>query len=194
MKRLFLCLLFTVFAFGATAQNDQPDVLFSRIDRVGGFGGPLFHFTNIDGEAAFMTGGGGAAIFNRRFYIGGYGMGLSSNTDIDVNGASRRLDFGHGGFWLGYIIKPNSIVHLNLQSQLGWGGVSFRETQSFPRTQEDGVFVINPMAEIELNVARWMRVGLAGGYRMVTGVGLEGLDNDALNGGNVQLAFKFGWF
>jgi len=73
MKKLFSILLLALsIVFGVVAQDDEPRVLLSQIDDVSGFGGPIFQFTNIDGQMGFMTGGGGAVLLNRRIFIGGY--------------------------------------------------------------------------------------------------------------------------
>lgn len=198
MKKHTLLTLFLLILTALSAQaqeEDEPQVLFSEIDQVSGFGGPLFQFGSINGETTFYTGGGGAVLLNRRFWLGGYGMGMTSKASF-INPADVRfdVDFGHGGFWLGYIFAPNKVVHLNLQTMIGWGGASYQNTRTGFDTDEDGVFVLTPQLEVELNLTNWMRVGVGGGYQIVSGLDLPDMKSDFLDTPMGMLSFKFGWF
>lgn len=192
MKRFFYFFFafFMLTTLTQAQEEEEPRVLFSEINQVSGFGGPIFQFSTIGNDNAFFTGGGGAVLLNRRFWLGGYGMGLTSNVSFDE---TLELDFGHGGFWLGYIVAPDKLIHINFQSTLGWGSVSYEDELTGNEVDEDGVFVINPQAEVEVNLTRWMRFGLAGGYRFVTGSD-SSFDNNELSGANAMLTLKFGWF
>lgn len=199
MKKIILsflsALLLTVGNFTAQAQDDgEVQTILSGINQVSGFGGPIMQFGSIKDEFAFKMGGGGAILLNRRFFIGGYGMGLSNEVNHEFDGENLNLDYGHGGFWLGYVIGSNKRVHLALSSQLGWGQASLERELSTVDIYEDNIFVINPVAEVELNLTRFMRVSIGGGYEIVNGLNLEGLNSTDLNSYTVQLAFKFGWF
>lgn len=202
MKKSFaLFAFFFLPLFALFAQDDEPETLFSGVNSISGFGGPMMQFSSVNGEFAFFMGGGGAVLFNRRFFLGGYGMGMT-NGDIKHQASDLQkhtLQFGHGGFWLGYVIQPNKAVHFSVSSQAGWGGVSLGEDYSSINNRiydEDDVFVLCPQAEVELNLTNFMRVGIGGGYRMVSGLQMEGvaLENSDLSGPFGSLTFKFGWF
>ncbi len=54
---------------------------------ISGFGGFTTEFSTIQNEFAVLTGGGGAAIINQKFFFGGYGQGLSTrhiNNELDT--------------------------------------------------------------------------------------------------------------
>ena len=57
----------------------------------------------------------------------------------------------------------------------------------------DKVTVFEPSIGVEVNVFRWMRVGLEGGYRFVTSVDAPGLDDTDFSSPIIGLRLKFGW-
>jgi hypothetical protein len=59
----------------------------------------------------------------------------------------------------------------------------------------DRVYVVQPSAGIEINVFRWFRLGLEGGYRFVSDSNIPELSNQQLSGafGQASLRFGFSW-
>ena len=153
---------------------------------IGGFGGPVVEFSGVDGSFATSVGGGGGMILND-FFIGGYGMGLSTLhykdiTTLDparmilIDYSSQSINFGHGGFWIGGALHPAEAIHLAVSAKIGWGSIGFmNQTNNYHYYNEsvnDNVFVFTPQAEVEFNMARWFKVNLGIGYRLVTGTSL----------------------
>jgi len=77
--------------------------------RISGFGGPIVEFSSVINEFAVSNGGGGGIIINN-FFIGGYGIGLSTNHLKDISYvhptsssglpfiySNERINFGHDG-------------------------------------------------------------------------------------------------
>lgn len=146
-----LTIYYMAFSGTCLAQDDRPKTLIGdgKVS-ISGFGGPIIEFSSIDGTPVVGAGGGGAALFNNTFYFGGYGVGLSKN-NIRIDNETIDLEFGHGGFWLGYIIRPNNIVHAVVSTKLGWGEINeFSSGQ--PRIVSESVFVTQPQLEVELNI------------------------------------------
>ena len=56
------------------------------------------------------------------------------------------------------------------------------------------VFVAEPVVNLELNVAKWFRINVGAGYRIVAGVNVGDLENGDLSSFFGNLAFKFGSF
>lgn len=177
-------------------RDDAPQTLVGNgVESVSGFGGVLLQFSSIDGNAAVYTGGGGAALFNRQFYFGGYGLGLSSDIKVDVEGASYNLDYGHGGFYLGYILAPEKLAHFAFSTKLGWGQASLRNVSQFVGPNyTDNTFSITPMIEGELNITNWFKINAGVGYQYTVGVNNDYFDKNAFNSPAVGLSFLFGWF
>jgi hypothetical protein len=159
--------------------------------RISGFGGPIIEFSSVVNEFAVSSGGGGGVIINN-FFIGGYGIGLSSNHFKDISYvhptsssglpfiySNERINFGHGGFWLGGSLKPNEAIHLAYSTKLGWGSINMIEEDNSKYLLyhfTDNVFVIQPQIEAEMNITRWFKVNFGLGYRFVTGIDEKVLD------------------
>ncbi|MEM8894100.1 MAG: hypothetical protein AAGC88_05950 [Bacteroidota bacterium] len=198
MKQRILTVFFIMlFAHSLFAQNDDyPQTLVGNgIESVSGFGGMMLQFSSIDGNAAVFTGGGGAVLFNRQFFFGGYGLGLTSDVSVDIEGAEYDLNYGHGGFYLGYIFAPEKLGHLAFSTKLGWGQADFNNRSVFVRPEfVDNTFSITPMLEGELNVSNWFKINAGVGYQYTVGVDNDLFDNNAFNSPAVGLSFLFGWF
>jgi len=192
MKKIITAGLIMLAASGLKAQDSEIQTLFSGSSRISGFGGPLMSFTTVNGQFAHMMGGGGGVLLGD-FFFGGYGEGLTTSIPLGI----YRLDFGHGGFWTGYSFMAKKAFHPAISSQIGWGGVSERE-YNYPSPTSDNVFVFNPAVELEMNFAKFFRLGVGVHYRLVTGVNSElhssSLTNSDLSGPGALLTFKFGWF
>ncbi len=200
MKKQYkvMLLLSAMLLCGVTsyAQDDTEYLLDGGI-RFSGFGGPLIEFSSINGDLAVSSGGGGAALLNNRFFFGGYGMGLTNEVNFTLeNQMQVETEMGHGGMWLGGIIKPNKILHFGVSTKLGWGSidtydVSFTQRRSLG---DDDIFVVTPQVEMELNVARWFKINVGAGYRKVIGVEETMYQATDFDSGVVTLGFLFGWF
>jgi len=155
---------------------------------ISGFGGPIVGFTMIGDEFAVTTGGGGAAIFNQSFYIGGYGEGLVTRHLVDLVlydhsiGQNREYSnlhtqFGHGGLWLGYIHNPHNAIHWGISSKVGFGSASLTEnTYNHDYSDDleyDNFFLLSPQIEVEMNLTQWFRLNFGVGYQLVTGLNKE---------------------
>lgn len=93
------------------------------------------------------------------------------------------------------MIAPMSVVHGSVGTLIGAGGISY---QRFSPHMEDvestGVFVLDPVVAVEVNVTTFLRVALQGGYRVVRGVDLASLENRHASGFTLGAALKFGGF
>ncbi|NUO01313.1 MAG: hypothetical protein HUU01_11925 [Saprospiraceae bacterium] len=184
-------LLFALTLLACTTLQAQQETLFDDLDIVGAFGGPIVEIGNIVGETTGMVGGGGAIILNSAF-IGGYGLGTSS-PDYAVDGNNYNIRFRHGGFWLGYTYKSNKVIHLYTSARIGWGKIRLRDDDD--TVFSDRVFALTPEVGVELNLTRWFRLGLTGGYRWVNGVNrIPGADSGDFSTPVGVLTFSFGGF
>jgi hypothetical protein len=192
MKKYILITLGLLLAlFINTASTQEMQTLFGGGEKqasISGFAGIFNEFSGFNGEFAFSMGGGAALLIDQRFYIGGYGLGLTTrhlNTVKRIEHYSAientiypdlYTHFGHGGFWLGYIHNPHKAIHWSVSTKLGWGAVSltdklYRDYQeNWNNIMVDNVFVITPQVDLNMNLLKWMRMSVGVGYRAVTGV------------------------
>lgn len=219
IKALFAAFVFVFnFFYSAFAQEEsQGSYLFdiNKGVKVSGFGGPIFEFTSMEGNYAQFIGGGGAVLLNQTLFFGGYGMGLVTDHRRNINEGGEyfedaRIEFGHGGFWFGYIHEAPKMIHFGVSSKFGWGGLYLHENwvnnnydpENMDAIATDLVFVVQPQAEIELNLAKWFKANVGVGYRFVTGINENIKDDDGntifkesdYNKPSVTLTLMFGGF
>jgi hypothetical protein len=213
MKTLFLALIMiTTVLFSIPAMGDERTLLSGKVDH-GGFGGPDWKMTKIYGDMGLMAGGKGAWIIDHKVFIGGGGYGLVN--DISAPVADRFLNLGYGGVVVGGIIGSDKVVHLCISALIGGGGVNYRKhwedmngrcdydddddifcnDDSKPDfISNDNFFVIEPGVDLELNVAKFMRITFGVSYRIVNGLQGKDLKNSDLSGVSANVMLKFGKF
>ncbi|MFH1194701.1 MAG: hypothetical protein V1720_03245 [bacterium] len=196
-KMIVLLLLILVSSISA-----QEETLLAEGEVVhGGFGGPVVKFTQIYDNFGLLVGGRGGWIINHGFSIGGGGYGLVNeiNGNEMMNGKKMLLQFGYGGFEMEYIADWDKLVHFSITCLLGAGGVSHRNDwddpfEGGPDHKQDAFFILEPSANIELNIVSFFRLNLGAGYRFISGVNENDLKNADFSGPSINLTFKFGKF
>lgn len=203
--RLILVLL-TVSIVQIQAQEDdlkEHQFLFdSENIQISGFGGPLIGFSTLDNDFAVFTGGGGAMLINQKYFVGGYGEGLTTQHQINKSQVScldkNTIAFGYGGLWLGYIYKPHRLVHVNINTVAGWGGISLYDNEfdvaNMEHCDKDIVFVVMPKIEMEVNLTSWMKFTAGAGYRFTSGISSPLYSQKMFNQPNIRLGVMFGNF
>lgn len=161
-----------------------------ELKRISGFGGPTISYTNLNGEYAVLTGGGGGIAINN-FFLGGYGEGLSNTMNENPSNNVSIYEFGHGGFWLGYEFMRERMIHPVLSTRAGWGRVKgYQNGDRFSKS----IFVVVPTLSAEINFTRFFKVNVGVEYRQTLGADYNSLNNSHLSGVGVYTNFVFGWF
>ena len=197
---IFLTLIFLVFSISAQEldeKNDEPKTLLSDDVEINGFGSLFMTLTKIDNSSIHMIGGGGAFIFNKKFFFGGYGLGMTTNLCADRGQfKEKEMDFGYGGILLGYVINNDARFHPAISVLIGWGNISSRRLTStyMDRENYDNFFTVSPILELEIRIVKNFRIGIGATYHYFSGISFSDYtDNDFSNPG-AYLSFKFGEF
>lgn len=192
-KKLSLFALVLLLAAPVFAQKEE-QILFRNARVMGGFGGPIVSWSHTNNRTGFGVGGGGGVVFEQ-FFIGLFGM---AETFENVTIGQPQLATGYGGLWLGVTTPSHKLVHAYLSAKLAGGSVgvtNFKDDWPDEHNWEDLTFVAIPEAGVEVNVARWMRVGGSVGYRFVSGFeGWGSYGKKDLNAPVLNLTLRFGWF
>jgi hypothetical protein len=179
--------------------------LISRPITNGGYGAPVQRLSVVAGKSVLLTGLEGGWIINHRFVLGAAGYGLATQ-NVRHTGSSLRdskgrapvVEMGYGGVLLGYVPEPMRRAHVNVQTIIGGGGMTYDVSDVAGMRLEDapadGFFVIEPSLEAEVKVTSIFRIALGGGYRFISGARLDGLRDDDLRGASMSLSFKLGRF
>jgi len=175
--------------------------------RLSGFLSSDSEFSEIGNDFAVGTGVSIGLIFNRSLYFGFYGMGVVydlPNLDVTVDiDDVEELDslnnfdikaLGHGGLLIGGVFQPSKIVHAGASIKLGYGDLAMFN-YSNDLVTNDFTFIISPQIEAEINVARWFKIKVAGGYRFATDLRNDLFyDKNYINSPTGSISFLFGWF
>jgi hypothetical protein len=178
--------------------DDYEHLLKGKKIRFSAFAGPIFELSSVHKNFGFSSGGGGALLLNQTLFIGGYGLSLAPviGKDVSIEGINytyAEIGFGHGGIWLGYIHDFKKLIHIGGSTKFGWGKISLQENR-LPDDYKDNVLVITPQVEVEVNVSKWFKVNVGGGYRIVTSVNDTVFRQKEFNSPQATVGFLFGWF
>ena len=190
--KLFLFAL--ILSSSSLFAQQETQTLFKNSKVSGGFGGPIFSWSKTNNKTGFGAGGGGGVVLDR-FFVGLFGMG---ETFDRLSIGNEQLALGYGGLWMGYTVPSHKLLHLYTSVKIAGGGVTvtdFQDDWEFEDNFTDATLVVVPEAGLELNVARWFRLGGTVGYRFVDG--FEGWNNykkNDLNAPVYALTLRFGWF
>lgn len=194
MKKGFMILLIVLAASSLFA---QARTLFSGRMHHGGYGGPVWQVSSVNGNAAVLSGGRGGWIINHTIALGGGGYSLFSDVESDLMseaGKKLYIDMEYGGFEVEYIHRSDDLVHWTIHSLFGGGDMSLKEHEPNNEINNDKFFVVQPSFNVDLNVNTWFRVGGCVSYRAIFGLDIKGIEDSDLSGPSAGIILKFGSF
>ncbi|MEO0184327.1 MAG: hypothetical protein ABIL22_01715 [candidate division WOR-3 bacterium] len=176
-------------------KEKQDEVLIRGPVEKGIFGGVVVKFSEINQEFACLIGGRGGFIFNHVFAIGGGGYGLANPITVHTVYPLRdyTMDYGYGGLILELVFGSRKLVHFGVNTLIGGGSLCYR-TAYYEPWYDDAFFVLEPSAELTLNITKCFRMDIGGSYRYICGTDLDGVSDRGLSGATGHITFKFGRF
>jgi hypothetical protein len=211
MKTILAIFLFIAFSVSLMAQStiriggddDQKiHTIFKKEKRDGFYGSVSVGYSPIDKKDGMTLSSRGCWIMDHFFSIGIGGtaflndlneipLGIGSSTD---NGLS--LSGGYGGVIFEPIVFPLKPVHLSFPIFVGVGAAGAFTDYTYFSTYSvnDFFWVVEPQAELELNLTRWFRLAFYAGYRYTSELTIEGISKDALRGYSAGITAKMGLF
>jgi hypothetical protein len=214
MKRLLITtiviLVVSVYRGSAQEEPGQMKTLSGSESSSGGYGAFTMGYSVIDDRSAFEFGFRGMWIMNHTVAMGFGGSGFMNQPVYDAgDDTDNFLTGGYGGFIIEPIVIPLEPVHVAFPILIGGGAISSVKTNwddwdnwdqyydYIPPTQF--FMLIQPGAEIELNVTRFFRMGLGASYRIPielyhTTPEVPELSPQAVKGFVFGMSFKFGKF
>jgi hypothetical protein len=178
----------SMMAIFMTNLSAQESTVFNSFGLSGIWGGSKHTVAQFAGPTeSYMQGRFIGLEFGKQLFVG-----YSDNfleTDPDWNSFDDQpFDMSWRGGTLGYSFCAHRAIHPVINVELGRGKTRFAGVT-------DRIVVAQPSAGLEINVFRWLHLGLEGGYRFVSGNNTEGLTNSQLSGafGQASLRFGFSW-
>jgi hypothetical protein len=184
----------------ALTEDSGPPTLFGSVSHVGGYGGLSVMYSRMAGEDGVLVGGEGAVLIDHRLSLGGggYGWARDSRGPADVDGVPRDLEVGYGGFMIRYSLITGGLVYGSVGALVGGGAVALHRDSGNDAMDDrhdaatDAFFVFEPQVSVQVNLLRWMRVGLQGGYRITSGIDQFGYSEADINGLTLGGTLQFG--
>jgi hypothetical protein len=186
--------------------NEEVKSILGRGNDLNGFGSLDLKVTELAGDNGMIIGGYGGVLVNRRYFLGLAGYGLVSEVEWQdpdlIDSRPLEVHMGYGGIMIGGIIGSKKVVHLAIPVFLGAGSVEMVDGDFFPNQPNDSEFVVEntafmilePGAQVEVNITKSLRIAIGGSYRLISGVNLDSLSDDDLSGAAVNLSVKLGRF
>jgi hypothetical protein len=182
-----------------TPAADEPATLAGShgfIKHNGWYLAPSFGGTSLDGHYSSLVGLHGGWLINRQFGIGLTGSAFGwDRTRIDSPLPDTRVDGGYGGLLLQYIIASDKLVHGSVETTIGGGALCY-DGGTYRHECDDRVtfFVLEPAANVELNVTSFMRIAVGAGYRFTAIDDNTFATKPELGGFVTRTSIKFGQF
>jgi hypothetical protein len=149
---------------------------------IGFYGEMNYQYAQFKKEFTSVSGGSFMVIFNKRFAIGAT---MQQNSDQTFAPAFVNPDYpatslqylhtGFGGIKMEYTCMPNSLVHLTFPWVIGYGWANVNGSEHMYSSNHykdmgstNAFYIIQPGAQVELNVVRFLKLYAGVNYRFST--------------------------
>jgi hypothetical protein len=204
MKALVIC-LFSIIAVSATIAQDIQTV-FGKSRSTGGYVALSNKFTAIGNSYANIPEVYAGVFINQRWLVG-FGVAASTNdirvpVEYSVSPTQpMTYQYGQAGMKFEYVMASRKAAHVVFNV---FGGAGFTAQYNrygwpydyyHPNTfDENWFYVIEPGAQLEMNLFRWMRLSPGVSYRHVNGSSAQGLSDGDLSNWSYSVTLKIGGF
>ncbi len=183
------------------------ETIFSGLGKdmyISGYGALTGSYARIKHEDAFLPGFRAGLILDN-FVLGLSCTGLAHPDkrkdfgDNSYTDGKDYINFGYGGGMIEYYFFPKKLVHFSIGTVIGGGELSFSSDKDDDdddkhKSGADKFFVVEPEANMFINLARFCRVGIGASYRYVRGLDKEEYKDRHFSGPSVKVTAAFGWF
>lgn len=183
-----LVLLMSTSTPEVAARAQAPHVLSTDVK---GFGGPLLGVAQAGDGVVMVAGGRGGLLLDERWLVGGAlsGTPLFLGTGA-VRAGAEKLAFWQGGVLVQRQFGEDWVVRPRVGAVVG---AAWLRLESAEAVREGLAFSAEPTVGAEVQLTRFLQVGLDLGYRFVAPVP-SGLRFTQVSGVTGSLTLHFGWF
>jgi hypothetical protein len=163
----------------------------------GWFVAPTFATTSFASQLGYLPGLRGGIYLNQRFVIG-VTVNVLATQDSHLGDHDGRNVGTYGGLLFQYVVRSNDLIHASVESTLA-SGRWCNTVGDGKGTAPDGCsgrtfLAFEPGANLELNVARHVRVATGVGYRFAVAAKGDGPTSGDLSGIVARTSVIFGSF
>jgi hypothetical protein len=195
MFKLAIASLVVLASATALAQGSPPAATLSQqrgpLAVTGVYLAPTAGFTSFAGGTGYVAGLRGALMLNESF-----GVGLAGNfigTGHTRLGDDEVRDVGvYGGLYLQYVFRSTELVHGYADTTIGGG--SFCPRSYGDSCDERDFAFVEPTVNVEINLAKNLRLAAGVGYRFALAEDGPGLSSGDLSGTVARTSLIIGIF
>ncbi|HYF69544.1 MAG TPA: hypothetical protein VD884_15470 [Ohtaekwangia sp.] len=208
MKKAITLAIMLTIVIGGRLSAQEIQTLFKGYQSSGGYGAISNKFTTIKGEYANLAEIYGGWFINKKFLLGLGAAASTNNLKVpDAYSAAPFTDmtwqYVQFGLMTEYVFWSNKVVHFNV-SLFSGSGLTVQYERNNHDDWEDAMdnidhdenffFVIEPGAQLEVNVLRWLRFSPGISYRKSFGSDANGLDDNDISNLSYNVTLKVGRF
>lgn len=157
----------------------------------GWFLAPTIGTTVFDERVHYLPGLRGGFYLNKRFAVGVAAHGVvGSDTKVDGDGV-RHLG-SYGGLLLQYVWRSDSLIHGTVESTIGDGRWCVAGMGGSDACSQ--FMVLEPAANVEINVAKHVRIATGVGYRLAVAGDADGPSSRDVSGLVIRSSLILGSF
>jgi hypothetical protein len=154
----------------ATSASEEPQTVTGSLRNgalqiSGWFVAPTFTTSSFDGSLAYSPGIRAGIFLNQRVSVGVAAHAVGNGESYFYGTPVRSLGT-YGGLLLQYVVESNRLLHATFESTLGGGRWCVEISEERDGCMGRNFLVFEPAANLELNVARHVRVAAGVGYRL----------------------------
>ena len=191
---VFFCFLSAAMAQG----GNEPETLIGKKYDSGTIGfsvAPGYAFTLMDQTAASLFTLRGGVTFGDALTIGGfYNVSLNQMVPQSETISNIYMDYWAAGGMLEYTLLSGKLIHLTFPVSVGIGEVEMDNEAGSAGLGEASFLVVEPAALLEVNLHKYARLNIGGGYRLVGNMAYRNFDQSAISGFSGNIGLRFGLF
>lgn len=159
----------------------------------GWFVAPTFTSSRFAGSLAYSPGIRAGVFLNRKLSVGLAAHAIG-NDDSYFEGEPVRNVGTYGGLLLQYAVQPHRLLHATIESTLGSGRWCVEISEERDGCMGRNFLVFEPAANVELNVAKHVRIAAGVGYRFAAAGSGPGPDSGGMSSLIARTSLIFGSF
>jgi hypothetical protein len=183
-QKLFLFLTVLFFAFGSAHAQQQETLLGGSPGITGAWFSLNRNYSEFDADEGTARGYTIGLEIGKQFMVG-YARERIREEPL-IGPENEPFDLSSRGGFISYSPLAYKAIHPRFSMMAGVGNADLGDTDL------GRVLVLRPSVGVELNVVKWFRIGVEGGYRHIDYDDIDGFDSDEFSSWFLELGFRFG--
>lgn len=159
----------------------------------GWFVAPTFTSSKVDGSLAYSPGIRAGIYLNQRVAVGVAGHAVGNGNSYYYDTPVRSVG-SYGGFLFQYVLESNRLLHATFESTVGGGRWCVEISEERDGCMGRNFLVFEPAANLELNVAKRVRLAAGVGYRLAVAGEGTGPSSERMSSLVARTSIIFGSF